>query len=266
MTRKHIVQNFAIAVIVPTILFVIAFLGVKGLDLKPTGKLVDSNSVWVESLAANISLKPYLRFDSIQNVCDSVTTKHHKKFGRNYYVELGWIFPYSELKGLRAYTIENGKFRYGDAFFCDGGYLGDSISLAKIEGSGNYVLISKNASIFLGKASFDLRDNFLDELVSNRNFAAATLIFIVSMVILIASFFCCPPNSECYVPAVIVAIILGVMWGCCLNTLHGQFKLYDFPIIIQLYVALCWLGCIIALFFVLLPYTKEKNNSKTKEA
>ena len=85
MMPKHTIQNLAVAIIVPTILFAIALLGTRHINMPQAavGSKFSQDSVTYlqQILEANVALKPYLKFDSVQNVCDSAVTAYHKRKG-----------------------------------------------------------------------------------------------------------------------------------------------------------------------------------------
>lgn len=254
MIPKHTIRNLAIAVIVPTVMFTIALLGVQYIKTpKPVvGKFRDSTNINLQGmLDANISLKPYLKFDSIQNVCDSATTKFLIQNGRVYSVRLDSIFPKTILKGLQAYTT----YTYIDKsdFYCDGGHVGDNLLLVKNGFTGEYHLIfpQEKTSILLGNASFDLRNDLWHTLACYGILTKATIALLVSLAIIFISLLIYHPKSNANFWSFLIAALLGAIWLYGYNVSCGQDKFYDFPNIFRLYITLCWLGSIIALFIPL---------------
>lgn len=193
--KKHTIHNFVFAVIVPTVMFTIALLGVQHIkaDDPTIGKYsMDSITVGEAALTADISLQPYLKFDSIQNVCDSALTEYHKRNGRNYYVKLDQLFPDTELKGLCDYTTYK-DIKFVD-FYCDGGYIGNNRLLVKSRTGEYYLLLDKGKSIRVGNTSFDLRDDLWHNLAYHKELTKATIILLVSLALIIISFFYTIPN------------------------------------------------------------------------
>ena len=99
--NKHTVQNLALAIIVPTILFTMTLFGISHIKPpKPTvGTFAQDSITFLQGqIEAAISLQPYLDFDSIPNA------SYFGRQGLNYFVDLSHLFPNTGLKGLRAYT------------------------------------------------------------------------------------------------------------------------------------------------------------------
>lgn len=263
MIQKHTFINLAIAVIVPTVMFTIALLGIRYIKtpMPAVGKFRDSTATYCqEMLDANISLSPYLKFDSIKHVCDSAFTKWHAKKGRAYYVRLDSLFPNAVLKGLRAYTTDSNIYE-GD-FYCDGGHVGDSLWLIKNSLTGEYRLIfpQNKASILLGHPIFDLRDDLWHNLANYGILTKATMALLVSLSVIIISLLICHLKQDAVSWSGSIAVLLGIVWIYGYNISCGQDKFFYFPNLLRLYIALCWLGSIIALFISL-----EKSNKFFEE-
>ena len=267
---KHTIQNLAVAIIVPTILFAIALLGTRHINMPQAavGSKFSQDSVTYlqQILEANVALKPYLKFDSVQNVCDSAVTAYHKRKGHVYYVELDRLFPESPLKGLRAYIADT--YMMGDnEFYCDGGPLEESWLIKNSSGEYSLVFKSNFKEILLGHASFDLRDDLWHNLADYGRLTNATIILLVSLMIIFLSYFLYHSQSELKEWLYVIAILLGGVWLYGYNGSCGEDKFYDFKNIILLYITLCWLCSIIALFIPLeersilfVKEQKKKNN------
>lgn len=267
---KHTIQNLTIAIIIPIIMFTVALWSVQHVDMpKPfAGKFAgDSISVGQGVFEANASLTPYLKFDSIKNVCDSATTAYFTKQGRVYHVKLGQLFPNAELKGLEAFTTFTNILCCCD-FYCDGGPLVSDFFIVKKRGE--YMLFNREVGkILLGYPSFDLRDDLWHNLGSYGTLTNATIILLVSLSIIFISFLLYHPKSNLNWVGWTTIILLGAVWLYGYNGNLGQDKFYEYPNIILLYMVLCWLCSTIALFAPLEEkrelFEKEKKEEVEKE-
>lgn len=244
--NKHTVQNLAIAIIVPTILFTMTLFGISHIKPpKPTvGTFAQDSITYLQGqIEAAISLRPYLDFDSIPKA------SYFGRQGLNYYVDLSHLFPNTGLKGLRAYTTDE-DMAFCD-FFCDGGHVCSGFI---VKHSNEYIICDQSDKeikqlIRLGHPSFDLRDDLWHNLAYYGGLTYATIILFVSLAIIIISSSLYHDDTE--VSSLIGATIIITVWLLGYNGQLGQDKFYEFDWLICLYIALCWLCSIISLFFPL---------------
>lgn len=181
------VKLVLIAFLVPTIVFIIIFLGIKYIPLD--GNEIEDNNF----ITAQKEILPYLSFDSIKSVKDSAFTEYYKKKNIYYFVRLDGVFPESSLKGLRAYTQGTGWIGYGDVFCCDefGVIPADSIRIYKRQTNGNFYLVSTfmgktDFLVKLGKPSLRPDDEFslFHDLAYNENLVKTIIIVCVSFLLI----------------------------------------------------------------------------------
>lgn len=270
--QKHAIQNLAVAIIVPTILFAIALLGTRHINMPQAAVdtlLKDSITDLQARLEAEAQLCD-LKFDSLEKVFNPERAKFWKDQGYNYFVDLDWLFPNSELKGLRAYT-KYPFFTPFDNFFFDGGEIGNSTTIAKKNGI-FYLITNDGTRVLIGKVAFDLQDDLWHNLADYGRLTNATIILLVSLMIIFLSYFLYHPKSELVGLLPCITILLGGVWLYGYNESCGEDKFYDFKNIILLYITLCWLCCIIALFIpleekqkLIVKEQKEEKENKGKE-
>lgn len=247
--NKHTVQNLALAIIVPTILFTMTLFGISHIKPpKPTvGTFAQDSITFLQGqIEAAISLQPYLDFDSIPNA------SYFGRQGLNYFVDLSHLFPNTGLKGLRAYTTD--ICLTFCVFHCDGGHVCNGFIVKKR--SNEYIIcdVSDNEIkelVRLGHPSFDLRDDLWHNLAYHGGLTYATIILFVSLAIIIISSFLYHDKTENSKYSTLCGAALIIVWLLGYNGQLGQDKFYEFDWLICLYIALCWLCSITSLFFPL---------------
>lgn len=250
---KRIFQNLTFAILVPTILFGIALLSIHYMDLNRRGRLnSELGTVLHNTLEANSILCPHLKFYSTQEACLPNIAAFHKKYGRNYYVSLKDVFPHSKLDNLRAYTVQSRGFQEGDAFFCEGGFIGDNFLLARRPETGEYYLIGKQGIILLGKSKFEQPNSFWQDLADSKNLATATIVLLLTLSLLIVACAITPlKNQWGDIPAGISFCLLPTLWFWGYSDSLGDFRYYDFPNVVKFFIFLCWTASFLSLCFAL---------------
>ncbi len=244
--KQHTIINLTIAVLVPTFIFIGVILGVQYTNL-PTNKN-ETIGCRIAKVKADISLTPYLKFEPIENCA-----------GYNYGVDLKGVFPNSGLKGLIATTPDFNSF-YNASFLCYDGhdvhFLGDSTFLAKQDVTGEYFIVSNENVIKLGRSTFDITnngvlDNLWYSLSSSKALTIATIIMLVSLALIILSNILYHPKTNYDSLQFLLPIILGGIWLYMYNSSYGEYKFYESPNLVTIYIFLCWICTIIALFIPL---------------